>query len=66
VLLKVVGDAAKARGMAQVSKDSDVDRESRYKALSPGAKPRYETVAAVMRAVNVKMMMGVELNALSS
>lgn len=44
---------AKARGMA---KDSGLGRESLYKALSPGAKPRYETVAAVMRALKVKLM----------
>ena len=43
-------------------------RESLYKALSPGAKPRYETVAAVMRALKLKMkvVVGVsELGALS-
>jgi probable addiction module antidote protein len=45
--------------MAQVAKDSGLGRESLYKALSPGAKPRYETVAAVMRALKVKMVVGV-------
>ena len=53
MLLKALGDVAKARGMA---KDSGLGRESLYKALSPGAKPRYETVAAVMRALKVKLM----------
>ncbi len=47
VLLKALGDVAKARGMAQVAKDSGLGRESLYKALSPEARPRYETVAAV-------------------
>jgi probable addiction module antidote protein len=59
VLLEALGDVAKARGMAQVAKDLGLDRESLYKALSPGAKPRYETVAAVMRALKVKMVVGV-------
>ena len=59
VLLKALGDVAKARGMTQVAKDSGLGRESLYKALSPGAKPRYETVAAVMRALKVKMVVGV-------
>jgi probable addiction module antidote protein len=59
VLLKALGDVAKARGMAQVARDSGLGRESLYKALSPGAKPRYETVAAVMRALKVKMVVGV-------
>jgi probable addiction module antidote protein len=59
VLLKALGDVAKARGMAQVAKDSGLGRESLYKALSPGAKPRFETIAAVMRALNVKIAVGV-------
>jgi probable addiction module antidote protein len=59
VLLKALGDVAKARGMAQVAKDSGLGRESLYKALAPGAKPRFETIAAVMRALNVKIAVGV-------
>jgi probable addiction module antidote protein len=59
VLLKALSDVAKARGMAQVAKDSGLGRESLYKALSPGAKPRYETVAAVMRALKVRFEVGV-------
>ena len=57
--MKALGDVAKARGMAKVAKDAGLDRESLYKALSPGAKPRYETVAAVVRALNVKIGVGV-------
>lgn len=59
LLLKALSDVAKARGMAQVAKDSGLGRESLYKALSPGAKPRYETIAAVMRALKVKIQVGV-------
>ena len=59
LLLKALSDVAKARGMAQVAKDSGLGRESLYKALTPGAKPRYETIAAVMRALNVKIQVGV-------
>jgi probable addiction module antidote protein len=55
VLLKALGDVAKARGMAQVAKDSGLGRESLYKALAPGAKPRFETIAAVMKALNVRL-----------
>ena len=60
VLLKALGDVAKARGMAQVAKDSGLGRESLYKALAPGAKPRFETITAVMRALNVKIAVGVK------
>ena len=54
VLLKALSDVAKARGMAHVAEASGLGRESLYKALKPGAKPRYETIAAVMKALNVK------------
>ncbi|MBL8789387.1 MAG: putative addiction module antidote protein [Rhizobiales bacterium] len=60
VLLKALADVAKARGMAQVAKDSGLGRESLYKALAPGAKPRYETIAAVMRALKVKFEVAVK------
>jgi probable addiction module antidote protein len=59
VLLKALPDVAKARGMAQVAKDSGLGRASLDKARSPGAKPREETIAAVMRALNVKIEAGV-------
>jgi probable addiction module antidote protein len=59
VLLKALSAVAKARGMAQVAKGSGLGRESLYKALTPGAKPRYETIAAVMRALDLKIEVGV-------
>ena len=53
-LLLALGDVARAKGMAQVAKDAGLGRESRYKALSPGAKSRFETVMKVARALGVK------------
>lgn len=55
VLLRALSDVAKARGMAQVAKDAGLGRESLYKALRHGSKPRFETIAAVMRALNVRI-----------
>lgn len=60
VLLKALSDVAKARGMAQVAKDSGLGRESLYKALAPGAKPRFETIATVMRALNVRIAIAIK------
>lgn len=54
VFLAALGDVAKARGMAKIAKDAGLGRESLYKALEPGAHPRYETVTAVLRALGVK------------
>ena len=54
LLLLALGDVARAKGMAQVAKDSGLGRESLYKALAPGAKPRFETVMKVAHALGVK------------
>ncbi len=54
LLLLALGDVARARGMAQVAKDAGLGRESLYKALTPGAKPRFDTVLKVARALGVK------------
>src|SRR5580700_612760 len=54
VFIAALGDVAKARGMAQIAKDSGLGRESLYKALSAGAHPRFETISSVLRALGVK------------
>ena len=41
--------------MAQIAKDSGLGRESLYKTLAPGAKPRFETIMKVMQALGVKL-----------
>ena len=46
---------ARARGMAQLARDTGLGRESLYKALAPGSKPRYDTVLKVLRALGVKL-----------
>jgi probable addiction module antidote protein len=55
LLLLALGDVARARGMAQVAKDSGLGRESLYKALAPGAKPRLETILKVARALGIRL-----------
>ena len=54
LLLLALSDVARAKGMAQVAKDAGLGRESLYKALAPGAKPRFETVMKVARALGVE------------
>lgn len=55
LLLLALGDVARARGIARVAKDSGLGRESLYKALAPGAKPRFDTVLKVARALGVRL-----------
>ena len=55
VFLAAVRDVARARGMAQLAQDAGLGRESLYKALTPGAKPRYDTVLKLLHALGVKL-----------
>jgi probable addiction module antidote protein len=55
LFLVAVRDVARSRGMAQLARDSGLGRESLYKALAPGSKPRYDTVLKVLRALGVKL-----------
>lgn len=54
LLLLAPSDVARAKGMALVARDAGLGRESLYKALAPGAKPRFETVMKMARALGVK------------
>jgi probable addiction module antidote protein len=55
VFLQAIADVAKARGITQLARDTGLGRESLYKALAPGAKPRYDTVLKLMRALGVEL-----------
>ena len=55
VFLAAVGNVAKARGMSAIAEQSGLGRESLYKALTPGAKPRYDTVLKVLQSLGVKL-----------
>ena len=53
--LEAIGHIAKAKGMAQISKDTGLGRESLYKTFAAGSKPRFETVMKVMNTFGVKL-----------
>jgi probable addiction module antidote protein len=55
MLLLAIRNIARARGMTQLARDTGLGRESLYKALSEGAKPRYDTILKVVRALGVKL-----------
>jgi probable addiction module antidote protein len=56
VFLAAVRDVARARGMTQLAKDAGLGRESLYKALTPGAKPRYDTVLKLLQVLGIKLV----------
>lgn len=54
-VLAALGHIAKARGMSWIAQNSGLGRESLYKVFAPGAKPRFDTVMKVMRAMGIKL-----------
>lgn len=55
VFLAAICDVAKTRGMASIAQSTGLGRESLYKALAPGAKPRYDTILKVLHGLGVKI-----------
>lgn len=54
-IAKALGDIARAKGMAQVARDSGLSRESLYKALSGERSPSFDTVLKVVQALGMKL-----------
>jgi probable addiction module antidote protein len=55
LLLAAIADVAKARGIAKVAADAGLGRESLYKTLAPGSKPRLDTVFKLLQALGVRL-----------
>ena len=55
VLLIALRHLAQARGIAKVAKAAGIERESLYRALSARGNPRLSTLAAVTRAIGLKL-----------
>jgi len=56
MFLVAIKDIARARGMNQLAKDAGVGRESLYKSLADGAKPRYDTVLKIIQALGIQLV----------
>ena len=54
-IIRALGHIARARGIAQLAKDTGLGRESLYKTLSEGAKPRFDTILRVTQAHGLKL-----------
>ncbi len=53
--LIAVRDVAKAQGISKVAANAGLGRESLYKALKPGAQPRFDTVRRLLDALGVRL-----------
>ena len=56
LLAAALGGVARARGMTEIAKAAGLTREALYKALRPGAQPRFETISRVCAALGVRLV----------
>ena len=54
-IAKALGNIARAKGMAQVARDSGLSRESIYKALSGERSPDFDTILKVVGALGLTL-----------
>ena len=54
-LMRAIGEVAKAVGINKVAKDAGVNRESLYKTIKPGTKPRFDTIQRLLDALEVEL-----------
>ena len=50
-IITAIGHIAKSIGMTKIATETGMSRPSLYKALSDGAKPQFETILKVLRAI---------------
>jgi probable addiction module antidote protein len=50
-----MGDIARAKGIAQIARETGLGRESLYKALSAEGNPEFATVLKVVRALGLRL-----------
>jgi len=50
-VITAIGHIAKSIGMTKIAEETGLSRPSLYKALSNGAKPQFETIMKVLRAI---------------
>ena len=56
-IIIAIGHVAKAIGMTKIAEETGMSRPSLYKALAENAKPQFDTILKVLRAIggNIKM-----------
>jgi len=47
-LFKVIGDIARSKGMSQIARELELNRESLYRSFSPDGNPSFNTVVNVL------------------
>ena len=55
LLKAALGDVARAKGMTEIARAAGLGRANLYKALSPAGNPEFATVAAVLKALGLRL-----------
>ena len=55
LIAAVLGDIARAEGMAHIENETGLGRESLYKALSAEGNPEFATILKVTRAIGLRL-----------
>jgi probable addiction module antidote protein len=56
LVLAAILEVARAQGVTKVANAAGLGRANLYKSLTPGAKPRYETIQKLLHAIGVKFV----------
>jgi probable addiction module antidote protein len=56
LIAHALGNIARARGMAELSRETGLTREGLYKALSKNSNPSFGTILKVMKALGLKLI----------
>ena len=54
-LFKVIGDMARSKGMAQIARELNLNRESLYRSLSEDGNPSFSTIAKVLGYLGLQL-----------
>lgn len=55
LLIVAIGNVAKAKGMSEIARKTNLSRQNLYKALSPGGSPKFNTIKKVIEALGCKL-----------
>ncbi len=55
LIVAVLGDIARSRGMTHIARETGLGRESLYKALSAEGNPEFATVLKVLKALGLRL-----------
>ena len=56
----VLRDIARAHGMTQLTKETQLNRESLYKSLSKEGNPSFASITKIMKALGLKMTLSTQ------